>query len=72
MSSGFATAGKWGGILTIIALVIALLKQAIELVGFMMFAVKIALVLGFVSLIVVIGFLTIRTLQQRKRDRQAL
>ena len=61
-------AGKWGGIITIIALVITLLKQIIELVGFLMFAVKIVLVLGFVGLIVTIGFLAIRTWQQRRRE----
>ena len=40
-------AGKWGSILAIIALVITLLRQIIELVGFLMFAIKIVLVLGF-------------------------
>lgn len=62
------TAGKWGGIITIIALVITLLKQIIELVGFLMFAIKIVLVLGFVGLVVTIGFLAIRTWQQRRRE----
>lgn len=61
-------AGKWGGIITIIALVITLLKQIIELIGFLMFAVKIVLVLGFVGLVVTIGFLAIRTWQQRRRE----
>ena len=61
-------AGKWGGIITIIALVITLLKQIIELIGFLMFAVKIVLVLGFIGLIVTIGFLAIRTWQQRRRE----
>ncbi len=61
-------AGKWGGIITIIALVITLLKQIIELIGFLMFAVKIVLVLGFVGLIVTIGFLAFRTWQQRRRE----
>ena len=61
-------AGKWGGIITIIALVITLLRQIIELIGFLMFAVKIVLVLGFVGLVVTIGFLAIRTWQQRRRE----
>ncbi len=61
-------AGKWGGIIAIIALVITLLRQIIELVGFLMFAVKIALVLGFIGLIVSIGYLAIRTWQQRRRE----
>lgn len=61
-------AGKWGGIITIIALVITLLRQIIELVGFLMFAIKIVLVLGFVGLVITIGFLAIRTWQQRRRE----
>jgi len=61
-------AGKWGGIIAIIALVITLLRQIIELIGFLMFAVKIALVLGFIGLIVSIGYLAIRTWQQRRRE----
>lgn len=61
-------AGKWGGIITIIALVITLLKQIIELIGFLMFAIKIGLVLGFVGLVISIGFLAIRTWQKRRRE----
>ena len=61
-------AGKWGSILAIIALVITLLRQIIELVGFLMFAIKIVLVLGFVGLIVSIGYLAIRTWQHRRRE----
>ena len=61
-------AGKWGGIITIIALVITLLKQIIELIGFLMFAIKIVLFLGFIGLIVSIGYLAIRTWQQRRRE----
>ncbi|MEP6924099.1 MAG: hypothetical protein ABI954_06520 [Pyrinomonadaceae bacterium] len=60
--------GKWGGIITIIALVITLLRQVIELIGFLMFAIKIILFLGFIGLIISIGFLAIRTWQQRRRE----
>jgi hypothetical protein len=70
MSVWLTTAGKWGGIITIIALVITLLRQIIELVGFFMFAIKIALVLGFFALIILIGLLTLRTWQSRRRERQ--
>lgn len=71
MTGWLFTAGRFGGIITIIALVIALLRQVIELVGFLMFAIKIGLVLAFVGLVIGIGLLAIRTFQQRKRDRQS-
>ncbi len=71
MTGWLFTAGRFGGIITIIALVIALLRQVIELVGFLMFAIKIGLVLAFVGLIIGIGLLAIRAFQQRKRDRQS-
>lgn len=70
MSGWLFAAGKFGGIITIIALVIALLRQIIELVGFMMFAVKIGLIVAFVALVLSLGLLAVRTFRQRKRDGQ--
>lgn len=62
--------GLLAGLLAIIALVISLLKQIIALVSFLMFAIKATLVVGFIGLILLIGFLAIRTWQQRNRERR--
>ena len=72
MSAFFITAGKWGGIATIIVLVIALLKQLIAFVGFIMFAIKAALVLVFVALMLLIVVLMLRTRSQRRREEVEL
>ncbi|MBC7798258.1 MAG: hypothetical protein H7Z37_15410 [Pyrinomonadaceae bacterium] len=70
MSKILLMAGKWGGLLTIIALIITLLRSVIELVGFLMAAFKIGLVVAFISLIAIIALLAIRTFQNRRRERQ--
>ena len=66
------TAGKWGGIITIIALVITLLRQVIEFVSFLMFVFKIGLVLLFLGVFALVGFLLLRTWQTRRRQNQSL
>jgi len=62
-------AGRWGGILALIALLIVLVKQLIALVGFIMLAIKFALIIAFIGLmlLIVITFLSAR----RKRHREA-
>jgi len=58
-----------GSLLVIIALVIALLKALIGFVGFVAFAIKIIIVLAFVTLFVAVAFMIFRGLQNsRKRD----
>jgi uncharacterized membrane protein len=66
------TAGKWGGIVTIILLVITLLKQLIALVSFLMFAIKIALVIAFVGLMLLIVLTMLRTRTRRRREAEEL
>jgi nitrate reductase gamma subunit len=61
------TAGWLGGLLTIIALVIMLLRQIIALVGFMMTVLKVGIFLIFLLLIVVVGYLILRDFQKRRR-----
>ncbi|HEX8475487.1 MAG TPA: hypothetical protein VF666_15780 [Pyrinomonadaceae bacterium] len=68
MSALLYTAGKWGGIVTIIALVIMLLKQLIALVGFLMFAVKMALIIAFVGLFLLIALSMLRGRGRRRRE----
>ena len=70
MSAFLKTAGRWGGILTVILLVITLLKQLIALVGFLMFAIKIALVIAFVGLMLLIVLAMMRGRSQRRRAEE--
>ena len=47
--------GKWGSILVLIGLLIALVKQLIAFVGFLTFAIKALIVLAFVVLFLAVG-----------------
>ncbi len=67
---GFARAGGLlGAIAALVALLIILVKQLIARVGFLMFVLKVGIVIAFVGLmlLIVITFLTTR----RKRRREA-
>lgn len=64
------TAGKWGGILTLVALLITFLRQLIDLVGFLMMAIKLVLFFGFIALLLFMGLVAYRTFRQRKRERE--
>jgi hypothetical protein len=72
MSGILMAAGRWGGIMALIALLIILVKQLIAFVGFLMFAIKIALVLVFVALMLVIVIMFLRTRGQRRREAEGL
>ncbi|MGH3851175.1 MAG: hypothetical protein ACRDRT_16040 [Pseudonocardiaceae bacterium] len=68
MSAFIKTAGRWGGIVTIILLVITLLKQLIAFVGFLMTALKVGIVLAFIGLLVLIALTILRDNRRRKDD----
>ena len=68
MSSLLMAFGRWGGILTLIILLIALVKQLIAFVGFLMFALKIGIVLAFIALFLLIIIAIFRGRSQRRRD----
>ncbi|HEY0100530.1 MAG TPA: hypothetical protein VGB76_16410 [Pyrinomonadaceae bacterium] len=68
MTALLATFGRWGGILTLIALLIVLVKQLIALVGFLMFALKIAIVIAFVGVLLLIVLTMLRARGQRRRE----
>lgn len=70
MSAFFITAARWGGIVTIILLVITLLKQLIALVGFLMFAIKAALVIAFIGLMLLILVSMLRGRGRRRREAE--
>lgn len=65
-------AGKWGSILAIIALLILALKQVIAFIGFLTFAIKAALVLGFLALLLLVGYMIFRAWSDRKKEEQGI
>jgi hypothetical protein len=62
-------AGKWGGILVLIALLISLLKTIITFIGFLTGAIKILIILAFVFLIVGIGLMVLKGWKESRRNR---
>lgn len=72
MNAFLKTAGRWGGIVTIIALVIVLLKQLIALISFLMIAIKLALIIVFVGLMLLILFAMMRGRTRRRREAEDL
>jgi predicted membrane protein len=72
MASFLATSGRWGGIVTVIILLIALLKQLIAFVGFLMFAIKVAILLAFIGLFLLIVIAILRGRSQRRRESEDL
>lgn len=62
-------AGKWGSILVIIALVIALLKQLIAFIGFVTGAIKLLIILAFIALIVGVGYIVLKSWNERSRNK---
>ena len=70
MSAFIKTAGRWGGIVTIIALVIVLLRQLISLISFLLVAVKAIIVMAFIGLVLVMIFLVLRSRSERRREAE--
>jgi uncharacterized membrane protein len=70
MSAFLKTAGRWGGVLTIIVLVITLLRQLISLVGFLLVAFKAIIIMGFVGLILLMIILVMRGRSRSRREAE--
>jgi predicted membrane protein len=70
MSALLTTFGRWGGILSLIALLIVLVKQLIALVGFLLFALKIAIVIAFVGVLLIIVLAMLRGRGRRRREEE--
>lgn len=68
MATWLKAGGIGGSILVIIALIITLLKSIISLIGFISVVLKLLLVLGFVAVLVAVGFLVLKGIQQRRKD----
>lgn len=64
--------GRLGGVLALIFLVVALLRQLITLVGFLLAAVKIAIVLVFVCVLVLIVVAILRDRSNKRREASEL
>jgi len=62
-------AGIGGSILVILALVIYLLKTLITFIGFLTGAIKIFIILAFVVLIVGVGLMVLRGLNDRRKSK---
>ena len=63
-------AGIGGSILVILALVIYLLKAIIAFVGFLTGAIKIMIVLAFIFLLIGVGLMVLRGLNDRRRPKE--
>jgi tetrahydromethanopterin S-methyltransferase subunit E len=72
MSAFLKTFGRWGGILTLILLVITLLRQLIALVSFLIAAIKIGVIVIFVGLMLLIVLSILRSRGQRRREAENL
>jgi len=70
MSALFTTLGRWGGIVTVIVLVIALLRQLIAFVGFLMLAIKLIIVLSFIGVFLLIILAMLRGRAQRRHESE--
>ena len=68
MTAFLKIAGSFGGIVTIILLVITLLRQMIAFVTFLMTALKVGIVLAFVGLLLLVGMSILRENRRRKKD----
>jgi membrane protein implicated in regulation of membrane protease activity len=68
MSLFLKLSGWLGALLTIVVLVIALLKQVIAFVGFLMFAIKVGLVLIFIALLAFMVYLFLRDRHRHRKE----
>lgn len=64
--------GRLGGVLALIFLIVALLRQLVTLITFLLAAIKIGIVLVFIAIIVMIALAILRDRSQRRREREEL
>ncbi len=70
MASFLSVAGRWGGIVTIIALVITLLTALIKFVAFLMTAIKLFIIIAFVGLMIIIVLSILNGRRNRRREAE--
>lgn len=68
MTGFLCTAGRWGGIFTIIALIIALLTQLIKFFSFLMAVIKFGIVIAFIGLVLMIVLMMLKGRRDRRRE----
>jgi len=64
--------GRLGSIIALILLVVALLKQLVFMFGILLGLIKIAIILGFVALIVLIALAIFRDRSRRRREAEEI
>ena len=72
MSALLKTFGRWGGILTLILLIITLLRQIVALLSFLIAAIKIGVIVIFVGIMLLIVLSILRSRGQRRREAEDL
>ena len=60
--------GRGGAVIALVLLVVALLKQLITMVGFLLALVKFAIILAFVAVLVMIALAIFRDRSRRKHE----
>jgi hypothetical protein len=65
-----AAFGRGGAVIALILLVVALLKQLIVMVGFLLALIKFAIVIAFVLMMGLIVFAIMRDRSRRKREAE--
>jgi hypothetical protein len=63
-------AGRWGGILVLIALMITFLKQLIAFIAFLTGAIKLFIILIFVLLIVAVGLMVLKGMKGKRKHEE--
>ncbi len=64
--------GRLGAIVTLIMLIVTLLKQLVALVGALLFVIKMATIVAFAGLILVMVLAFLRGRERRRRDMEEL
>ena len=60
--------GRGGAVIALVLLVVALLKQLITMVGFLLALVKFAIIIAFVAILVMIALAIFRDRSRRKHE----
>ncbi|HSU25262.1 MAG TPA: hypothetical protein VLI65_04725 [Pyrinomonadaceae bacterium] len=63
-------AGKWGGIFVVIALLISLLKTIISFIAFLTGAIKLLIILAFVTMLIAIGYMVLKGFAEARRKKE--
>ena len=62
--------GRGGAVIALVLLIVALLKQLITMVGFLLALVKFAIIIVFVTLLLMIALAIFRDRSRRKHDAE--